>query len=405
MNRLGVALTGLLAVALMLVPGVASAAGQAPLARGESYRGPAGQTLTAAAPGVLANDRDPEGDPLTAELMGDPSYGTLDLKPDGSFTYTPNYTGGGVDSFSYWAFDGKTVSNYVHVYITMDATPVAAADSWGVLRPGPLTVAAPGVLANDSDSGGDALTAKLMRGPEQGSVNLAADGGFTYTPNPGFRGRATFTYRASDGRLISNVARVVVRVLAKNATPVAVADEFEVYENSPLSGSVLGNDTDADGDRLRAEIINEPAPYDWFVFNSDGTFEYLMPPHWDSDVSFSYRVFDGIAWSAPAEAYIDIIAVNSPPYGEPDYYEMERSQHRLSVPAPGVLANDYDDVEFDAVHVARVVQQPAHGDLTMRRSGAFLYIADPGFRGTDSFTYIPADSGEGSATGVSITVY
>ena len=71
-------------------------------------------TLHVAAPGVLANDTDADGDPLTAALVGDPAHGTLTLNVDGSFTYTPDANYNGTDSFTYKANDGTADSSTRH---------------------------------------------------------------------------------------------------------------------------------------------------------------------------------------------------------------------------------------------------------------------------------------------------
>ena len=78
--------------------------------------------------------------------------------------------------------------------------PTAAADSYSTNEDTPLSVPARGVLANDSDPDGDALTAALAGNATSGSVSLNADGSFTYTPAANFNGTATFSYQARDGR-------------------------------------------------------------------------------------------------------------------------------------------------------------------------------------------------------------
>jgi len=78
-------------------------------------------TLEVPAPGVLSNDSDPEGDPLTAALASSgPSHGTLSFFADGSFTYTPDQDFTGTDSFSYFANDGLADSNEATVTITIN---------------------------------------------------------------------------------------------------------------------------------------------------------------------------------------------------------------------------------------------------------------------------------------------
>jgi hypothetical protein len=88
-----------------------SGVNDAPLAFADSYSLSEDETLTvSAAAGLLANDSDPENDPLTALLESGPSKGTLTLNADGSFSYRPNANATGSDSFSYRASDGTLSS-------------------------------------------------------------------------------------------------------------------------------------------------------------------------------------------------------------------------------------------------------------------------------------------------------
>ncbi len=78
--------------------------------------------------------------------------------------------------------------------------PVGVADSYGVTAGNPLSVAARGVLANDTDVDGDPLTAALVAAPANAqSFALNANGSFTYVANCAFAGTDTFTYAANDG--------------------------------------------------------------------------------------------------------------------------------------------------------------------------------------------------------------
>ena len=76
-------------------------------------------TLNIAAPGVLVNDSDINGDSLTAVLVSDVSHGNLTLDSDGSFVYTPDEGYTGFDSFYYWANDGQENSNTASVTINI----------------------------------------------------------------------------------------------------------------------------------------------------------------------------------------------------------------------------------------------------------------------------------------------
>ena len=96
--------------------------------------------------------------------------------------------------------------------------PVAANDSFSMNEGDTLSVSAPGVLANDTDADGNALTAVLVSGPS-GTLSLSPDGSFTYTPDAGFTGTDSFTYKANDGSADSNVATVSITVVSVGVAP------------------------------------------------------------------------------------------------------------------------------------------------------------------------------------------
>ncbi len=171
-----------------------------------------------AAQGVLANDADPEGQTLRALLATPPLHGTLNLNPDGSFRYTPTPDFHGPDQFSYRADDGTRQSAPIVVSLAiapLNDAPVALADVYGVRLDSPLLInAANGVLRNDRDVDSDSLTAALLTPPATGTLQLNPDGSFSFSPELGFSGTASFTYRASDGSATSAATTVTLNVSA-----------------------------------------------------------------------------------------------------------------------------------------------------------------------------------------------
>jgi len=90
--------------------------------------------------------------------------------------------------------------------------PVARDDAYAVEQDRTLAVPAPGVLGNDEDPEGGALTAHLESSPTHGMLTLATDGSFQYEPEAGFVGTDEFTYTAKDAAGATATARVVIQV-------------------------------------------------------------------------------------------------------------------------------------------------------------------------------------------------
>ena len=115
------------------VPGLADEPGNAsPTAEVDTFSVPEGQTLTVSAPGVLANDSDPDGDSLTASVLSGPSRGTLVLDGDGSFEYTPAFGVTGEDTFTYQASDPAGATDSASVTLTVLPSDGACPLAWSL---------------------------------------------------------------------------------------------------------------------------------------------------------------------------------------------------------------------------------------------------------------------------------
>ncbi len=128
--------------------------------------------------------------------------------------------------------------------------PVAVNDSYSVDQDSTLTIAAAGVLGNDTDADGNAFTATQLVAPSHGTLSLAANGSFTYTPTTGFIGTDSFTYVANDGSLDSNIATVIVTV---NSTTTPGGTKFFVVDESNRRTF----EYDANGFALENDRLNE----------------------------------------------------------------------------------------------------------------------------------------------------
>jgi hypothetical protein len=117
--------------------------------------------------------------------------------------------------------DGQTaqLASAITISSGSNGPPVAVNDSRTTPFGAVLNVPAPGVLANDSDPAAQPLTAQVVSLPSSGALTLNANGSFIYAPGSGFSGADSFTYRASDGAQVSNIATVSITV-GGNQAPV-----------------------------------------------------------------------------------------------------------------------------------------------------------------------------------------
>jgi hypothetical protein len=193
-----------------------------------------GTTLNVAAPGVLANDTDPDaGDTLTAVKFTVPSVGTLSGNPDGSFSYTPPADYTGMAYFKYLDKDSHGLASksagFVSIAVRANKAPVTVADTASTP---PDTQQVIDVLGNDSDPDTvidpsnriDPATVFIPATgkPNQGgTVAFNSDGTIRYTPKPGFTGTETFMYAVRDTYStpgISRAASVSVNVVGETIT-------------------------------------------------------------------------------------------------------------------------------------------------------------------------------------------
>jgi hypothetical protein len=149
---------------------------------------------------------------------------------------------------------GTTVrSHVIKVNLTGSAVnhaPVAGNDAYSATQDTTLTVPAPGVLANDSDPDGDAITLALVTQVAHGTVTLAANGGFTYVPSAGYSGSDGFTYKVTDPAGASSSATVTISVAAAPTTD-TVAITSAVYTRRTKTLAVKATSTAAPAATLK----------------------------------------------------------------------------------------------------------------------------------------------------------
>lgn len=379
------------------------------VANDDSYTVDERGSLNIAAPGVLENDVDPEGDPLTAMILDMPANGVVTLNVDGSFSYTHDGSETTSDSFTYRANDGtgNTATATVDIAINpIDDNLVAQDDTFTVAEGGLLQIAAPGVLENDSNAFGDTLFATLLNAPTHGMLTLESDGSFTYRHDGGETTSDSFAYQADDldGDDEVATATVTIDVTPINDSPLPMEDNFSVDEGGMLdiaAPGVLENDIDPDGDPISAALLTFP-DNGTVTLDQDGSFTYVHDGGETTTDRFSYVVDDGSGDVLASTVFITVNPINDNPIAVDDSFVLDQGA-TLSMSAPGVLQND-NDAEDDTL-AAIIDTDVMHGLLTLNSDGSFTYTHDGSDTLADGFVYEVSDGNGGTDTAsVSFTI-
>jgi len=191
---------------------------------------------------------------------------------------------------------------------------------------------------------------------------------------------------------------VSVYVVSANTPPVAYEQAVSTNEDVPVNITLTAMDPDGDG--LSYGIVVPPGH--GTLTGALPVVTYTPTADYSGTDHFTFRAFDGSAYSNEATISITIAPVNDAPVASEDAFTTDY-ETLLTIPAPGVLGNDRD-ADSDELS-ADLATLPAHGSVTLNPDGSFTYTPVSGFSGTDGFSYRAFDGTAYSPqTAVSITV-
>ena len=287
------------------------------------------------------------------------------------------------------------------VKVLANVAPVAVNDAFTLLVNGttPVTVAAPGLLANDTDANRDLLKVAgitprtITLANSGGRVTLQANGGFTYTPpSVSFSGTRSFTYQATDGKLTSNTATVTLAIARR---PTATADTTATALNTAKVISVLANDSATPPATLNPAslVIVTPPANGSAQANANGTVTYTPQTGLVGTHTFSYTVKDSLgSTSNPA-----IVTVHVPQARNDSYSVTANTSTSQTVNAASVALNDVPNISgrtFTRLSNPIRTSGTGTGTLTITSfnpgTGAFSYRlsgTQANKRGTFQFSY------------------
>jgi gliding motility-associated-like protein/uncharacterized repeat protein (TIGR01451 family) len=260
---------------------------------------------------VSPNDSDVDGDPLNFVVLINPLHGAVAMNANGSFLYTPNAGYSGPDTLTYVVCDNgnpalcdTAIVVFNIIAVSSNQVPIGLNDGYTTNEDTQLPN---DVSTNDSDPDGNPLSFAVVTNPSNGTLSLAANGTFTYSPFLNFNGTDSFTYQVCDNGLpvLCDTATVTINVVPINDAPIAVDDNFSTNQNTNLNADVSPNDSDVDLDPLNYTIVTNPTN-GGVTLNPNGTFLYVPNAGFTGVDTFVYEVCDGAAPQLCDQALVTI---------------------------------------------------------------------------------------------------
>lgn len=325
---------------------------------------------------------DVEDDNLTFSLVGNVVNGQL----EGSgkiYTYTPDQDWHGSDGFTFKANDGQLDSNIASVVIGVNPTndsPTTSSISMETAEDTPLTFM---LIFNDIDN--DNLTFEIVQGAQNGSVSLS-DQFVTYTPNLNYNGIDTFTFKANDGTVDSNISTASINVISINDAPTSENKTVNGTEDQSVEFSVNANDVE--GETLSYHLVSGPSNGSVAINPSSNEMIYTPLKNYFGQDSFNYRVKDGTLFSSNSSVLINISGVDDPTIVN-DGSKVLDEDIVLTFDLP------VENIDNDPI-VTTITNSPSNGTLSILNGINVIYSPNENYFGSDSFNYTVNDGTENS---------
>ena len=365
---------------------------------------PAATTIHVKANDGAGNTNGVLGNPtIPASGTGAPKHGTATVNANGDIVYTPTAGYYGLDTIIYTICESpsglcRTATVSIVVSRNTAVNNTLAVDDYIKGEAGKvLTVsAANGVKANDSDAEGNTqtVTAKTETITGKGTLVLAADGSYTFTPVAGYTGPVSFTYTVTDNGSPVATASATLHVLVENV--LLTSSDFAVtYINKVANGNLSTNDKVPAGTDYSNLVAVGTNPSNTLpVLSSNGTFSF------STTVAGVYTFENSVCLSGQTTGCLKerlIITVlnpdliTNPPVVNNDVVFLQGSSTpvatTINVKANDGAGNGHGVLGNPTVPSTGNAGAPLHGTVTVNGSGQVLYTPTAGFYGIDTFSY------------------
>ena len=370
---------------------------------------------------VLANDKDPNGTPLSnPTILTQPTCGTTSINEGGAIFFAPNTDFVGTCSFTYQVCDNDspnlcdtaTVTVIVYPTVYPNKAPIAQNDATTTTM---NTAVGGNVSLNDNDlDAGQTLSFSKTTNPTRGTAVLQSNGLYVYTPQTSFVGRDSFPYQACDNGSPSLCATAWVFIEVTqtgvniNEKPVATKDKVRVVTGVHINMPVKLNDYDPNPNQTLSNPIIVTAPTCGTAsVNEDGTIGFTSNNGFVGTCTMTYSICDNGSPVFCDTTTVTIIVSETPVLNDinlPPVALDDANSNYVNITQTGNVGNNDSDPNQGQTLSFALINVPNHGTVTVNTEGVYVYTPTNNYVGTDNFTYKVCDNGSPSLCD-SATVY
>jgi len=333
---------------------------------------------------VASNDSDPEGMPLVYSLMMGANNGNLTFNANGSYSYIPDLNWHGFEVIQYQVCDPYGACDQATLTIEIlfvNDPPILVDDSFT----GNEDVTISGnVFSNDIEYDDEMLLYQVIGGVSSGMLNLFNDGYFTYIPAANFFGTVNVNVMGVDPCGVADFGTLTFVINSVNDAPQANNDQNATSEDFPVSGTVAGNDSDAEPGVLIYSIVDGP-DNGTILFSNNGSYTYTPQANWNGLAYIYYQVCDAQNLCTQSLLTISVMVVNDIPVANNDEYTTQED-----VAISGTVATNDSDADGDLLTYS-VVTPPSGGVFVLNSNGTFSFIPPLNASGVFTVTYMVSD--------------
>jgi subtilisin family serine protease len=319
---------------------------------------------------IIFTAKDPDGDPLTYEIVEGPKHGKLMAFPQVA-TYIPEFGFSGTDHFTFRANDGKMYGPAATVALVInDKNNPPDIDNLQVVTAVNQQVTIP-LEAVDVDE--DSFDFSINSPPLHGTLTHNGDT-LLYEPSRNFLGNDEVIIRVMDTFGHTASATINIEVTDQNTAPEARDIAVEIFGNKTESFELGVEDRE-----------NNPLKYEWVSLPEHGTLlgepptmSYHPDPEFFGFDRIQFIASDGEFESNLGTVVIEVQYPNHPPEGDNQTVRVQMNRAKTF----NLSVNDMDDDTLQRV----ILEGPKHGIISGLED-SLTYQPNTGFVGSDDFTW------------------